>query len=167
LGRALSESAGFDAGLKIRIHGDLHLARFLVTEDDLLIVDPGSGDEFLPPAERRRKATPLRDLARMLRSFHAAAASALRDVSTDRTENADRFERELTIWTGRAAQAFLDGYEGGVHDTILDVGESPAFRARVAALALHDAVDALAVALGENSSALRFYVRNLLSRIPA
>jgi len=166
LSRALARGEAFDSGTKIRIHGDLHLARFLVTEGDLLIVDPGSGDEFLPQAERRRKATPLRDLARMLRSFEAAATTALRDVATDRTENANRFERELTIWTERAARAFLDGYERGVHQTILDVGDASLLRARVDALALHDAVDALGVAIMENSSALRFYVRNLRRRIP-
>jgi maltose alpha-D-glucosyltransferase/alpha-amylase len=164
---AIAESTAFASDTKIRIHGDLHLARFLVTEADLLIVDPGSGDEFLPPAERRRKATPLRDVARMLRSLEAAATAALRDVAADRTENADRFERELTIWTERAAQAFLDGYERGVQHSILDVGDPATFRARVDALGLHDAVDALAVALAENSASLRFYVRNLIRRIPA
>jgi maltose alpha-D-glucosyltransferase/alpha-amylase len=167
LSSAIESCAAFDAGLKIRIHGDLHLARFLVTEADLLIVDPGSGDEFLPPAERRRKATPLRDLARMMRSFEAAASSALSDVGTDRTENAGRLERELAIWTGRAAQAFLAGYEHGVENTIFEAGDSALLRERVDALALHDAVEALAVALAENSSALRFYVRYLLRRIPA
>jgi maltose alpha-D-glucosyltransferase/alpha-amylase len=167
LTRALANTEAFNSALKIRIHGDLHLARYLVTEADLLIVDPGSGDEFLPPAERRRKATPLRDVARMLRSFEAAATSALREVATDRTESADRFERELSIWAGRAAQAFLGGYEHGVNQTILDVGDVTAFRARVDALALHDAIDALGIALVENSSSLRFYVRNLMRRIPA
>ena len=92
---------------------------------------------------------------------------ALRDVAADRTENAARFERELAIWTARAARAFLDGYENGVRQTILEVSDAALFGARVEALALHDAVDALAVAIAENSSSLRFYVRYLVSRIPA
>jgi maltose alpha-D-glucosyltransferase/alpha-amylase len=165
LTRAVAERAAFDSALKLRIHGDLHLARFLVTEADLLIVDPGSGDEYLPPTERRRKATPLRDVARVLRSLEAAATFALRDVAGDRTENAERFERELAIWSVRASQAFLAGYEAGVSQTLLDVGDAAQFRARLDALALHDAVDALAVALTENSSALGFYVRHLARRI--
>ncbi len=167
LNLAIAGSPAFDSGMKIRIHGDLHLARFLVTEADVLIVDPGAGDEFLPPAERRRKASPLRDLARMLRSLEAAATFALRDIAGDRTESVDRFERELTIWNGHAAQAFLAGYEYGVQQTILEVGDAPLFRARVDALALHDAVDALAIALAENSTSLSFYVRYLTRRIPA
>jgi maltose alpha-D-glucosyltransferase / alpha-amylase len=167
LNLAIAGSAAFDSGTKIRIHGDLHLARYLVTEGDLLIVDPGSGDEFLPPVERRRKASPLRDLARMLRSLEAAATFALRDIAGDRTENTDRFERELALWNMRAAEAFLAGYEFGVQQTILDVGEGPLFRARVEALALHDAVDALAIALAESSTSLSFYVRYLMRRIPA
>jgi maltose alpha-D-glucosyltransferase/alpha-amylase len=167
LNLAIAGSGAFDSGTKIRIHGDLHLARFLVTEADLLIVDPGSGDEFLPPVERRRKASPLRDLARMLRSLEAAATFALRDIAGDRTESVDRFVRELSTWNERAAQAFLAGYEHGVQQTILDVGEAPLFHARVEGLALLDAVDALAVALAENSSSLGFYVRYLTRRIPA
>ena len=167
LNLAVAGSGAFDSGTKIRIHGDLHLARFLVTEADLLIVDPGSGDEFLPPVERRRKVSPLRDLARMLRSLEAAATFALRDIAGDRTESTDRFERELVSWNERAAEAFLAGYEYGVLQTILDVGESSHFRARVEALALHDAVDALAIALAENSTSLDFYVRYLTRRIPA
>ena len=167
LNDAIASSSAFDSSIKIRIHGDLHLARYLVTEADLLIVDPGAGDEFLPPAERRRKAVPLRDLARMIRSLEAAAAFTLRDVAGDRTENAEHFERELTLWTARTAEAFLAGYEYGVKQTILDVGDPAAFRSTVAALAFHDAVDALAIALAENSSSLDFYVRNLSRRMPA
>ncbi len=165
--RLLADTEAFAQGLKIRIHGDLHLARYLVTEADLLIVDPGAGDEFLPPAERRRKASPLRDVARLLRSLDAAAAAALRDVATDRTETPSRFAQELSIWVTRTAQAFRDGYARGVNDTILDVGDPSRFAERVAALGLHDAVDALTVAVAENSAALRFYVRNLMRRIPA
>jgi len=103
----------------------------------------------------------------MLRSLEAAAIFALRDIAGDRTENTDRFERELAIWNMRAAEAFLAGYEYGVQQTILDVGEGPLFRARVEALALHDAVDALAIALAESSTSLSFYVRYLMRRIPA
>jgi maltose alpha-D-glucosyltransferase/alpha-amylase len=144
----------------------LHLARFLVIEGDLLIVDPGSGDEFLPPAERRRKASPLLDIARMHRSFEAAAAAALRDVATDRTEDPSRFERDLALWLERAAKAFRDGYASGVNQTLLAIDDTAAFRARVDALALHDAVEALAIALVENSASLPFYVRYLQRRIP-
>jgi maltose alpha-D-glucosyltransferase/alpha-amylase len=165
LTRAVADGAAFECALKLRIHGDLHLARFLVTEADLLIVDPGSGDEFLPPVERRRKTTPLRDVARVLRSLEAAATFALHDIADDRTENAESFERELAIWSVRAAQAFVGGYETGVSQTLLDVGDAPPFAARLDALALHDAVDALAVALTENSASLGFYVRRLLRRI--
>ena len=167
LHHALADGDAFGDRYKVRIHGDIHLARFLVTEGDLLIVDPGSGDEFLPAAERRRKATPLRDVARLIRSLEAAATMALRDVATDRTENSAQFERELSIWTERAAQALLDGYFNAVQHTILDAGDAADFQRRIGVLTLHDAVDALRVALTENSLALDFYVRYLLRRIPA
>ncbi len=164
--RELADQEPLASGMKIRIHGDLHLARYLVTEADLLIVDPGSGDEFLPPKERRRKNTPLRDVARMHRSLEAAATAALRDVATDRTESAERFAEDLRLWTERAAKAFRDGYASGVNDTLLATGDPAAFRARVEAVALHDAMQALAIAIAENSTSLGFYVNNVIGRVP-
>ncbi|MFN2461483.1 MAG: maltose alpha-D-glucosyltransferase [Candidatus Velthaea sp.] len=162
---AIETVGPIDNGVKIRIHGDFHLARILVTESGLFIVDCGAGDEFRPPSERRKKSPPLRDVARMLRSFRAAASTALRDLADDRTEDPTRFADELRAWADLAADAFRSGYAEGVRGSALDVGDAATYKARLDALGLHDAVEALAVAVAENSSSLDFYTRHLTARL--
>src|SRR5438132_1572837 len=58
--------------LRMRTHGDYHLGQVLYTGKDFVVIDlDGGGDRSLP--ERRRKRSPLRDVAGMVRSLHSAA----------------------------------------------------------------------------------------------
>jgi len=63
-------------GRAIRIHGDYHLAQVLWSEGDVIIVD-FEGDPSRPMDERRRKASPLVDVATMVRSLGYATAIGL------------------------------------------------------------------------------------------
>jgi maltose alpha-D-glucosyltransferase / alpha-amylase len=63
-------------GRAIRIHGDYHLAQVLWSEQDVIIVD-FEGDPSRPIDERRRKASPLVDVATMVRSLGYASAIGL------------------------------------------------------------------------------------------
>jgi maltose alpha-D-glucosyltransferase / alpha-amylase len=98
------------AGLvKTRYHGDLHLGQVLVARDDFVIVD-FEGEPARPLAERRRKASPMRDVAGMLRSVsYAAVAADLRREA--RPNDAGDGKRDLlAAWERDAKNAFLNGY---------------------------------------------------------
>jgi len=110
--------------MKTRYHGDYHLGQVLVLADDFMIVD-FEGEPGRPLEERRRKSSPLRDVAGMLRSIDYAAVTGMRGATTDRAEDTTTLEPLADDWERRTVDAFLAGYR----ETIVG---SPAYPADAA-----------------------------------
>ena len=102
------DSVGDDLGHRIRIHGDYHLGQVLHTASGAFKVIDFEGEPSRSLAERREKASPLRDVAGMLRSFSYAAATLAMSVEG----KIDPRTREIRSarWERETRAAFLEGY---------------------------------------------------------
>ncbi len=98
--------------LKTRHHGNLHLGKVLLAADDFLIFG-FEGDTWLPLEARRRKDSPLRDLASLLNSLDYARFAALERAIVTRPEQGERFEDALAQWLASASDALIAGYKTG------------------------------------------------------
>jgi len=89
-----------------RIHGDYHLGQLLRTGGGFTVID-FEGEPARTLSERRAPASPLRDLAGMLRSLDYAAHTAIAE---------DRAPDERSDWVAAARAALLEGYGGVLPD---------------------------------------------------
>lgn len=103
LSRNLTNLKELEGTFRSRIHGDYHLGQVLRSVDgDFAILD-FEGEPSRSIEDRRAKASPLRDVAGMLRSFDYAAETAIRRYPGD---TSNRF----SVWRSSVRQAFSDGY---------------------------------------------------------
>jgi len=115
-------------GLRTRVHGNLHLAKIMLAADDFLLTG-FEGDTRLPLEERRKKDSPLHDVASVLLSFHYARTVAMDHAITHRPEQRERLEPELAQWQLQTTRAFMLGYRRGVLESgILPSTEADAVR---------------------------------------
>ncbi|WP_053149927.1 maltose alpha-D-glucosyltransferase [Pseudomonas sp. P97.38] len=97
-------------GLRIRVHGDLHLGQVLVIKGDAYLID-FEGEPARPLHERRGKHSPYKDVSGVLRSFDYAAAMAIHLHTVDSTADADAArQRVADRYLKEARQAFVEAY---------------------------------------------------------
>jgi maltose alpha-D-glucosyltransferase/alpha-amylase len=95
-----------------RIHGDFHLGQVLVADGDAYIID-FEGEPSAGLAERRRKSSPLNDVAGLLRSFDYALAVAVQSEK-EGTHLASLHRKLLAPIVDRAKTVFLEAYRTSV-----------------------------------------------------
>ncbi|ROL69541.1 maltose alpha-D-glucosyltransferase [Pseudomonas chlororaphis] len=97
-------------GLRIRVHGDLHLGQVLVIKGDAYLID-FEGEPARPLHERRGKHSPYKDVSGVLRSFDYAAAMALNMQGVDGSAEAQAArQRVATRYLEEASEAFIQAY---------------------------------------------------------
>jgi len=101
--------------IKIRIHGRYHLDQLLVVKDDIIIVG-FEADGTRSAAWRRAKASPLRDIADMVRSFAYAVETARRDLvrQLPGSTAASRLKQERIRFSRVFIEAYMEAAKGSI-----------------------------------------------------
>jgi trehalose synthase-fused probable maltokinase len=136
-------------GRVIRHHGDYHLGQVLWADEDWVVID-FEGEPARSLTERRRKRSPLRDVAGMLRSFaYAASASEI-----------ERGVKPPDDWEERARAEFVAGYLDEVDSSVIPSGQ--AFDRLLALFELEKAVYELRYELDNRPDWVRIPVAGIL-----
>ena len=95
--------------MKIRVHGDLHLGKFIAVNNEFVLRD-FEGKTDSPMSERRLKRSPVKDVAGMINSFHWAAYYALLRQLRVQSKDLHAVEPWADVWADSMSQIFLKAY---------------------------------------------------------
>jgi maltose alpha-D-glucosyltransferase/alpha-amylase len=144
-----------------RIHGEYHLGNVLWTGKDFVALDfNGNPDKPLP--ERRRKRSPLRDVAWMLRSFDSEAAFTLRDPASVRESERGAAEPWARLWATWTPAAFLGSYLESAQGSPFVPRDRAELNLLLDTLLLEKALDELGAELGHREDWAYAALRALL-----
>lgn len=158
----LSASGGVTRSLRTRIHGDFHLGQVLRSKGDFVILD-FEGEPARPLQERRKKYSPLKDVAGMIRSFSYAALSALMQYSSRRPGDFKQIEPWARLWEKSVSLAFLCAYAQRARGSGLVPAEPQAFARLLEAYLLDKALYELMYELNNRPSWVRIPLAGILS----
>jgi len=149
-------------GLKTRFHGDYHLGQVIVVQNDFYIID-FEGEPAQPLAARRRKASPLRDVAGMIRSFDYAAVAAVRQLAETRPAAAPRMAALAEAWRQRAVDGFRAAYRKTMRGCAAYPGNKRHGRDMLAFFTLEKAVHEVSYELANRPGWVAIPLRGILS----
>jgi maltokinase len=113
LGETLDQLGALAGPLPVqRVHGDYHLGQAMRTVSGWILLD-FEGEPARSLAERRAPASPLKDIAGMLRSFDYAAHHLLANMlpmSVDPAGSTELMVARAAEWAARNRDAFCRGY---------------------------------------------------------
>jgi len=95
--------------VKTRFHGDFHLGQVVLVRDDFFMLD-FEGEPARALADRRRKHSPLKDVAGMVRSFDYAVWAALFKRAELKPTAVETLAPHAEAWEALMVKEFLDGY---------------------------------------------------------
>ena len=161
--------AGGVGGSRIRIHGDLHLGQVLRTSEgakesgDFVFLD-FEGEPARSLVERRRKQSPLRDVAGMLRSYSYAAQSGAfaRKQRADDSESMHN-EEWAALWESSVSGAFFRGYCEAITQRPALLPAADAVQSMLEAFLLEKAAYELNYELNNRPSWVRIPLKGILS----
>jgi maltose alpha-D-glucosyltransferase/alpha-amylase len=147
---------------QIRVHGDYHLGQVLRTKADFVILD-FEGEPARSLAERRKRHSPLKDVAGMLRSFSYAAFSGLEKHTTRRPEDHARMEPWAKLWVSAVSDEFLRSYKATIGSAEIVPAEEEDFQLMLNTYILDKALYELRYELNNRPDWVRIPLLGILS----
>src|ERR1035438_1108434 len=149
-------------GRYTRVHGDYHLGQVLQVKTDYIILD-FEGEPARPIAERRAKASPLKDVAGMLRSLSYAAYSGLFGYTARRPEDWDSLHPWARLWERSMGAEFLRAYRNMAQCAQFLPSAEENFRKLLAIHLMHKALYELSYELNNRPTWVRIPLMGILS----
>jgi maltose alpha-D-glucosyltransferase/alpha-amylase len=150
--------------LKTRHHGDYHLGQVLIAKNDFIITD-FEGEPARPVEERRRKHSPLRDVAGMVRSFSYAAGAGLGKAAESADDQA-KLAPLAADWEAQVRNVFLTAYEETARTAGIFASDAD-FRALLELFELEKALYELRYELNNRPDWVRWPLAGINRLVPA